>query len=194
MAKGEKRIWLIRHGETRWTLSGQHTGTTDIPLTEMGERRAAAVGRELAGKQFALVLTSPRIRARETARLAGYGGVAQVENNLQEWDYGDYEGMITADIQKRAPGWSIWEGPLPGGETIEQVAARAERVIARAVEIDGDVAFFAHGHILRVLTARWLGLPAKGGRLFALETGSLSILGHERETRVISQWNLAPAV
>jgi broad specificity phosphatase PhoE len=194
MAKGEKRIWLIRHGETRWTLSGQHTGTTDIPLTEMGERRAAAVGRELAGKQFALVLTSPRIRARETARLAGYGGVAQVENNLQEWDYGDYEGMITADIQKRAPGWSIWEGPLPGGETIEQVAARAERAIARAVEIDGDVAFFAHGHILRVLTARWLGLPAKGGRLFALETGSLSILGHERETRVISQWNLAPAV
>ncbi len=194
MVKGEKRIWLIRHGETEWSLSGQHTSITDISLTELGERRAAALERELAGKQFAAVLTSPRARALETARLAGYGGVAQVDNNLQEWDYGAYEGITTADIRKHTPGWLIWDGPVPGGETIEQVAARADRAIARAVEIDGEVALFAHGHILRVLTARWLGLPAKAGQLFTLETGSISILGFERETRVISRWNLVPAV
>jgi broad specificity phosphatase PhoE len=194
MVKSEKRIWLIRHGETEWSISGQHTGITDIPLTALGERRGAAIRRELAGKQFALVLTSPRARARETARLAGYGSVAQIDNNLQEWDYGDYEGITTADIRKHAPGWLIWDGPVPGGETIEQVAARADRAIARAVEIDGEVAFFAHGHILRVLTAQWLGLPAKAGQLFALETGSISILGYERETRVISRWNLVAVV
>lgn len=194
MAKGDKRIWLIRHGETEWTISGQHTSVTDIPLTKVGERQAAALGRELTGKQFAAVLTSPRTRALETARLAGYGGVAQVDNNLQEWNYGAYEGITTPDIRKEAPGWLIWDGPVPGGETSEQVAARADRAIARAMEIDGEVALFAHGHILRVLTARWLGLPAKGGQLFALATGSISVLGFERETRVISQWNLVPAV
>jgi broad specificity phosphatase PhoE len=194
MAKGEKRIWLIRHGETEWSLSGQHTSVTDIPLTEMGKRQGAALGRELADKQFAAVLTSPRTRALETARLAGYGGVAQVDNNLQEWNYGEYEGITTPDIRKHTPGWLIWDGPVPGGETSEQVAARADRAIARALDIDGEVALFAHGHILRVLTARWLGLPAKGGQLFALGTGSISILGFERETHVISQWNLQPAV
>ena len=194
MAKGGKRIWLIRHGETEWSLSGQHTGKTEIPLLEVGERRAVATGRELAGKQFALVLTSPRVRARETARLAGYAGVAQIDNNLQEWDYGVYEGITTADIRKHTPGWLVWDGPVPDGESIEQVAARADQVIARASEIDGDVALFAHGHILRVLAARWLGLPAKAGQLFALETGSISILGYERETRVIVQWNLVPAL
>jgi broad specificity phosphatase PhoE len=194
MAEGGNRIWLIRHGETEWSLSGQHTSRTEIPLLEVGERRAAATGRALAGKQFALVLTSPRARARETARLAGYGGVAQVDNNLQEWDYGVYEGITTADIRKHTPGWLVWDGPVPGGETIEQVAARADRAIARAAEIDGDVAFFAHGHILRVLAARWIGLPPIGGRLFALETGSISILGYERVTRVIAQWNFVPAL
>jgi probable phosphoglycerate mutase len=194
MAEGGNRIWLIRHGETEWSLSGQHTSRTEIPLLEVGERRAAATGRALAGKQFALVLTSPRARARETARLAGYGGVAQVDNNLQEWDYGIYEGITTADIRKHTPGWLVWDGPVPGGETIEQVAARADRAIARAAEIDGDVAFFAHGHILRVLAARWIGLPPIGGRLFALETGSISILGYERVTRVIAQWNFVPAL
>jgi broad specificity phosphatase PhoE len=194
MAMGEKRIWLIRHGETEWSLSGQHTGKTDIPLTELGERRAVAIGRELTDKQFAAVLTSPRSRALETARLAGYGGVAEVDNNLEEWDYGAYEGITTADIRKHTPGWLIWDGPVPQGETIEQVAARADRAIARASEVEGEVALFAHGHILRVLTARWLGLPAKAGQLFALETGSISILGYERETRVISRWNLVPAV
>jgi probable phosphoglycerate mutase len=194
MAEGGNRIWLIRHGETEWSRSGQHTSRTDIPLLEVGERRAVAIGRELAGKQFALTLTSPRARARETARLAGYAGVAQIDNNLQEWDYGVYEGITTADIRKHTPGWLVWDGPVPGGETIEQVAARADRAIARAAEIDGDVAFFAHGHILRVLAARWIGLPPIGGRLFALETGSISILGYERVTRVIAQWNFVPAL
>jgi broad specificity phosphatase PhoE len=194
MAEGGNRIWLIRHGETEWSLSGQHTSRTEIPLLEVGERRAAATGRALAGKQFALVLTSPRLRARETARLAGYGGVAQVDNDLQEWDYGVYEGITTADIRKHTPGWLVWDGPVPGGETIEQVGARADQAIARAAEIDGDVAFFAHGHILRVLAARWIGLPPIGGRLFALETGSISILGYERVTRVIAQWNFVPAL
>jgi len=194
MAEGGKRIWLIRHGETEWSLSGQHTGKTDIPMLEVGERRAVATGRELAGKQFALVLTSPRARARETARLAGYGGVAQIDDNLQEWDYGIYEGITTADIRKHTPGWLVWDGPVPDGESVEQVAARADKVIARASEIDGQVALFAHGHILRVLAARWLGLAPKAGRLFALDTGSISILGYERVTRVISQWNLIPAL
>jgi broad specificity phosphatase PhoE len=194
MPEGGNRIWLIRHGETEWSRSGQHTSRTEIPLLEVGERRAVAIGRELAGKQFALTLTSPRARARETARLAGYGGVAQVDNNLQEWDYGAYEGITTADIRKHTPGWLIWDGPVPGGETIEQVAARADQAIARAAEADGDVAFFAHGHILRVLAARWIGLPPIGGRLFLLDTGSISILGYERVTRVIAQWNFVPAV
>jgi broad specificity phosphatase PhoE len=194
MAARDKRIWLIRHGETEWSLSGQHTGRTEIPLLELGERRAVAVGRELGGKQFALVLTSPRQRARETARLAGYGNVAEIDDDLQEWDYGAYEGITTQDIQKAAPGWSIWGGPVPQGETIEQVAARADRAIRRAEGIDGEVAFFAHGHILRVLAARWLGLSPKDGALFALDTGSISILGYERETAVISEWNFVPAV
>ena len=194
MAAREKRIWLIRHGETEWSLSGQHTGRTEIPLLELGERRAVAVGRELGGKKFALVLTSPRKRARETARLAGYGGVAEVDDDLQEWDYGAYEGITTQDIQKAAPGWSIWQGPVPQGETIEQVAARADRAIRRAEGIDGEVAFFAHGHILRVLAARWLGLSPKDGALFALDTGSISTLGYERETAVISEWNFVPPV
>jgi broad specificity phosphatase PhoE len=193
MAQGDKRIWLIRHGETEWSRSGQHTGRSDIPLTPTGEQRAAAAGRELAGKQFALVLTSPRTRARETARLAGYGAGAVVDNNLQEWDYGAYEGITTAEIRKQKPGWLIWDGPIPGGETLEQVGARADRVIARAIEPSGDVALFAHGHILRILCARWLGLPPKGGQLFALDTGSISVLGFEHETRVIWRWNIVPA-
>ncbi len=194
MAEVGKRIWLIRHGETEWSLSGQHTGRTEIPLLELGERRAVAVGRELGGKKFALVLTSPRQRARETARLSGYGGVAEVDDDLQEWDYGAYEGITTKDIQKTAPGWSIWQGPVPQGETIEQVAARADRAIRRAEGVAGEVAFFAHGHILRVLAARWLGLDPTAGRLFALDTGSIGILGYERATAVISQWNFVPAV
>ena len=183
-------IWLIRHGETAWSLSGQHTGRTDLPLTAAGEQRAREVGRFLAGRPFALVLTSPLTRARETCRLAGYGEVAQIEPDLREWDYGDYEGRTREQIQESVPGWTIWTGPVPHGETIQQVAARASRVIERASGAAGDVALFAHGHLLRILTACWLGIAPDGGRFFALSAGSLSVLGHEHETRVISQWNL----
>jgi broad specificity phosphatase PhoE len=188
----QQRVWLVRHGETEWSRSGQHTGRTDIPLTETGRERARAAGRSLAGKKFALVLSSPRTRAQETCRLAGYGDALIVDDNLQEWDYGAYEGRTSADIQREVPGWSIWKGPIPRGETIEQVAARADRVIERALGADGDVGLFAHGHILRVLTARWLQEPPDTGRLLALDTGSISVLGYEHDTRVIRQWNLVP--
>ena len=184
-------IWLIRHGETAWSLSGAHTGRTDIPLTAAGERHAQEIGRYLGGRPFALVLTSPLQRARETSRLAGYGGGAQIDPDLSEWDYGAYEGRTSAQIQASALGWTIWTSPVPEGETIQQVAARAGCVIVRASNAAGDVALFAHGHLLRVLTACWLGLPPDAGRLFALSTATLSVLGYERATRVISQWNFS---
>jgi broad specificity phosphatase PhoE len=182
-------IWLIRHGETEWTLSGAHTGRTDIPLTANGERHAAEIGRYLGGRPFALVLTSPLQRARETCRLAGYGGAAQLDPDLCEWNYGAYEGRTSAQIQETVPGWNIWTSPVPQGETIAQVAVRASRVIDRASQAGGDVALFAHGHLLRILTACWLGLAPDAGRLFALTTASVSVLGYERDTRVISRWN-----
>jgi broad specificity phosphatase PhoE len=185
------QLWLIRHGETEWSLSGAHTGRTDLPLTDTGRENAAAMGGLLAGRRFALVLTSPLERARETCRLAGYGDAAQVDPNLYEWDYGDYEGRTTLDIRKENPDWSLWVAGPPHGETIEQVASRAEAVIARALQADGDVALFAHGHILRVLAARWIGLAPQAGRLLALGTASLSTLGYERATRVITRWNLS---
>ena len=186
-------IWLIRHGETEWSRSGAHTGRTDLPLTAAGRDNAAAIGRWLKGRAFALVLTSPMQRARDTCRLAGYGDAAQVDPNLCEWDYGDYEGRTTPDIQKERPGWSLWHDGVPNGETIEQVAARAEAVLGKALAADGETALFAHGHILRILTARWLQLDPRCGSLFALSTGSVSTLGYERETRVISCWNLLPS-
>lgn len=187
-------LWLIRHGETAWSLSGAHTGTTDLPLTAEGERRATALGKLLNGKHFALVLTSPMQRARETCRLAGYADGAQVDANLSEWNYGSYEGLSTPDIRKDRPGWDLWKDGVPEGETVEQVYARAAKIISRAVEAQGDVALFAHGHILRILTACWLQLPPNAGRLFALSTATLSVLGYEREQRVISRWNQpAPA-
>jgi len=182
-------LWLIRHGETEWSRSGAHTGRTDLPLTEAGRQEAAAIARRLGGKHFALVLTSPVQRALETCRLAGYGDVAQIEPNILEWDYGDYEGLSTADIRKKVPGWNLWIEGFPRGETIEQVAARARAAIDRATLANGDVALFAHGHILRILTACWLALPPACARLFALSTASLSTLGYERETRVITRWN-----
>ncbi|MGP8244845.1 MAG: histidine phosphatase family protein [Bryobacteraceae bacterium] len=182
-------LWLIRHGETQWTLSGAHTGRTNLPLTENGKRQALALRRQLAGRSFALVLTSPLDRARETCRLAGYADQAIVDPNLAEWCYGSYEGRTTAQILAERPNWSIWDqGPL-GGETIDEVAARAEAVIARALTANGDVALFAHGHLLRILTARWLEMPPDAARRFALETGTISVLGYERDTRVIARWN-----
>jgi probable phosphoglycerate mutase len=187
-----RKIWLIRHGETEWSLSGQHTGTTDIPMTEKGQRQAVATGRWLAAHKFALVLTSPRTRARETARIAGYGNVAQIDMNLQEWEYGLYEGRKTVDIRQERPGWFIWkDGPLEG-ETIDQVAARADAVIKRATDIDGQVAFFAHGHILRIIGARWIGLPGNNGQKLGLDTGSVSVLGYEHSLPVIREWNTIP--
>jgi probable phosphoglycerate mutase len=174
----QPNLWLIRHGETEWSLSGQHTGRTDVPLTAAGEARAAALGRYLAGRRFALVLTSPLQRARETCRIAGYGGAAQIEPNLREWDYGAYEGRTTADIRQETPGWDLWTMGVAGGETVEQVAQRARRVIDRACAAGGDVALFAHGHILRILAACWLDLAPSGGRLLAFDTGCLSVLGY----------------
>lgn len=188
-----REIWLIRHGETEWSRSGQHTGRTDVPLVPEGGRQAEALGRHLAGRRFALALTSPLARARETCRLAGYESVAQVSADLREWDYGIYEGRTTADIRVTEPGWSIWTSPVPEGESIEEVGARARRVIEQALRADGDVALFSHGHLLRILGASWIGRPPDDGHLLALSTASISVLGWERETRVIQRWNLTPA-
>src|SRR5579871_3396592 len=159
------KIWLIRHGETEWSLSGAHTSRTDLPLTHHGRECAEALKPVLSGRDFALVLSSPLRRARETAELAGFQ--PELTDDLREWDYGRYEGLTTPEIQKRDPEWSIWTGTTPGGETIEQVSARANQVIERATAMDGDVAVFSHGHMLRVFGACWLGLGPQAGRLFA---------------------------
>ena len=181
-------LWLIRHGETAWSLSGQHTSSTDLPLTGEGERRAAAVGKILAGKEFSAVYSSPMKCACDTCRIAGCQDQAMVTDDLREWNYGSYEGMTTAEIQRSAPGWTIWTSPPPGGETVENVAARARRVI-QSTPHEGAVALFGHGHMLRVLAACWLELAPEMGKCFALSTGSISVLGYERETRVIQSWN-----
>ncbi len=187
------QLWLVRHGETEWSAAGRHTSRTDVPLTEHGREIAAKVGQFLAGTTFAAVLRSPMGRARETCEIAGYGNVAVVDDGLREWDYGVYEGRTSKEIQAEIPGWSVWDDPIIGGETVEHVGERADGVIARALAAaTGDcdnVALFAHAHILRILAARWVGLEARGGSLLALGTGSVSVLGWERETRVIQRWN-----
>jgi broad specificity phosphatase PhoE len=182
-------LWLVRHGETAWSQTGQHTGRTDIPLTARGERQAELLSRRLKNKTFALILTSPLRRALDTCKLAGQGQAAVLDDDLLEWDYGVYEGRRTDDIRKERPGWSLWTDGCPGGESADDVGARVDRVIARSLQAGGDVALFAHGHVLRVLAARWLELPPAGGRYFALDTASLSVLGQEREQRVIRSWN-----
>ncbi|HZA66023.1 MAG TPA: histidine phosphatase family protein [Geminicoccaceae bacterium] len=189
MTARHHQIWLFRHGETEWSRSGQHTGRTDLPLTAAGRRRAQAIGRRLSGRPFALVLSSPLLRALETCRLAGYGDLAEITPDLMEWDYGAYEGRRTVDIQQERPGWSLWRDGVPDGETVEQVGAHAREVIETAQAAGGDVALFAHGHVLRVLSACWLGLPPDAGRLFALGTAAVSVLGYEHDTRVIVKWN-----
>jgi probable phosphoglycerate mutase len=189
---GRHEIWLLRHGETEWSASGRHTGRTDVPLTAAGRRQAEALGRYLAGRRFALVLTSPLDRARETCRLAGYEAAARTSDDLREWDYGIYEGRKTVDIRVTEPGWSIWTSPVPAGESLDQVGERARRVIDQALRADGDAALFAHAHVLRILAACWIGRPPGDGRAFALATASVSVLGWEREIRVIQRWNLAP--
>ena len=185
MANRRSELWLIRHGETEWSLSGQHTGKTDLPLTETGRLQATALNEQLSGRSFALVLSSPLTRAFETCEIAGCGDVAKHSEDLLEWDYGDYEGLTTADVRKEVPGWTIWDGGVPRGETAEQVAQRARKVIDLASGAGGDVALFAYGHLLRILAACWLALPPNAGRLLRLSTASISVLGYERETRVI---------
>jgi len=184
-----QQIVLVRHGATEWSASGKHTGRTDVPLTEEGRRAAEELRVPLRSWTFARVLTSPLQRAQETCRLAGYGDVAESRDELQEWDYGVYEGLTTEDIRGRAPDWVLWRDGAPGGESPADVGARADRLLAEVRAVDGDVLLFAHGHVLRVLTARWLELHPGDGRLFALDTATLSVLGYERGSAVILRWN-----
>jgi len=183
--------YLARHGETAWSLSGQHTGLTDIPLTPQGEANAVALRERLRGMKFALVLTSPLQRARRTCEIAGFGGVAVVEPDLVEWNYGDYEGKRTAEILQARPDWRLFRDGCPGGESPGDVARRADRVIERARAANGDVLVFSSAHILRMVGARWLGLPPDGGRYFVLGTASLSALGYEHDMTepVVKCWN-----
>jgi probable phosphoglycerate mutase len=188
----DRHIWLVRHGETDWARLGRHTGRTDVPLTDRGREQARALGRRLAGHPFGLVLTSPLSRSAETARIAGQHEVAIADPDLMEWDYGVHEGRTTAEIRGDFPNWTIWRGPWPGGETVDDIGRRADRVIVRIHDGPaGDALVFAHGHLLRVMAARWIGLPPASGGLFELATATLSILGWERETRSIELWNEA---
>jgi probable phosphoglycerate mutase len=182
-------VFAIRHGETAWSLSGQHTGTTDIPLTDNGRRLAARIRPVLEAEVFARVITSPLQRARETCELAGLGTGAVLDADLAEWNYGEYEGLTPKQIHEKAPGWLIFRDGCPRGETPEQVGTRADRVIARARAASGDVALFAHGHVLRVLVARWLGLAPGAGQHFLLDTGTLNVLGYYREIPAVKIWN-----
>ena len=184
-------IYLARHGETAWSLTGQHTGLSDIPLTERGERNAVRLGERLRGITFAAVFSSPLQRARRTCELAGYGGVARVDPDLVEWNYGDYEGLRTAEIHQRDPGWNVFREGGPHGETVADVSGRADRVVARVREIQGCVLVFSSGHFLRALAARWVGLPVACGQYLALDTAALSIVGYEhgRDRPVIRLWN-----
>ena len=186
-------VLLCRHGETEWSRDMLHTSYTDIPLTENGRREAERLREALKPREFELVLTSPLQRAAETCRLAGLGDRAETTDALLEWDYGEYEGITTREIRETRPGWFLWRDGCPGGETAADVGARVDPLIERIAGLEGDVAVFSHGHLLRVLTARWLKLGPETGALFALGTGTLSILGFERETRVIRRWN-APVV
>ena len=183
-------VLLLRHGETVGSASGRHTGRTDVELTDRGRAQARALGPAAADRSFALVLTSPLRRATETCRLAGLDGT--VDPDLREWDYGDYEGRTTPEIRTEVPGWTVWQGPIPRGERIEEVAARADRVVGRLASVEGDVAVVSHGHFLRVLAARWLDLPPVEGRRFVLDTATVSLLGRERELRAVLRWNAPP--
>ena len=184
-----QQVYLARHGETEWSLSGQHTGITDIPLTENGRNLAKRLAPVLATERFALVLTSPLERARKTCELAGLGARAEIDRDLMEWNYGEYEGLTPKQIDAQAPGWMIFTDGCPGGESPAQVSARADRLVARVRSVEGDVALFAHGHVLRVFAARWLGLPATAGCHFLLDTATLSILSYYRNLPAIRRWN-----
>jgi probable phosphoglycerate mutase len=183
------QIVVVRHGETEWSASGQHTSHTDLPLTEAGRERARALGGVLGEREFALVLSSPLRRARETCELAGFAAVAVIDDDLHEWEYGEYEGLTTPQIWETNPAWNLWRDGCPGGELPAQVGGRADRVLARLRGADGDALAFAHGHILRVLTARWLEMEVAAGARFALRAGGMGVFGHERETQVLAGWN-----
>ena len=183
-------IWLFRHGETAWSLTGQHTGRTDLLLNIVGRRQGETLGWSLAGRRFGLVLCSPLARAAETCRLAGYGDEARFVDDLMEWDYGEYEGLRPDEILETRPGWTIWKDGVPKGETLEQVGERARKTIALANATKGDVAVFSHGHLLRILAACWLGLPPDAGRYFDLAPASTSVLGYHGDAAIIRKWNL----
>ncbi len=189
MTSTRKKIVLVRHGETEWSRSGRHTGRTDIALTENGRLQADQLGGMLQGRNFILAMSSPLVRAVETSERSGIKTSVEMSNDLLEWDYGIYEGITTAEIQRTIPEWSVWTHSIIGGESVEAVGARADQVIDRALAAPGDTAIFAHGHLLRILAARWLGLAARDGSLFALDTATVSILGFERKNRVIESWN-----
>ena len=186
------RVVVVRHGETEWSLSGQHTSRTDLPLTERGRERAVGLAAALGGP-YALVLCSPLLRARETCEIAGFSEQAEIDEDLREWDYGDYEGLTTPQIWERDPDWDLWRDGCPGGERPDQVSERADRVLARLAAVDGESLAFAHGHILRVVGSRWISLDAAEGARFTLAAGALSVLGYERARRVIERWSLTPA-
>jgi probable phosphoglycerate mutase len=181
-------LWVLRHGETEWSAGGQHTSITEVPLTAAGEQAARDLGDRLRSTPFDLVLTSPRVRARRTAELAGFPD-AEVDEDLTEWAYGDYEGMTTAEIRRTVPGWTVWTHPCPGGETVTQVGERLDRVVAGVRAHGGRVLVVGHGHAARVLAARWLGQPADEGRFFRLDTASVSVLGYEHGSPVVTRWN-----
>lgn len=180
---------MIRHGQTLWSLTGQHTGRTDIPLTDLGRQQADALGEMLAGEEFSLVLSSPLVRAWETMERAGYRGQGVPSDDVLEWDYGVYEGRTTDDIRREIPGWSVWNHPIEAGESVDEVGVRADRAIERCLAADGPVAVFAHGHFLRIMAARWMGLPAVAGSHLSLGTATVSTLGWERDNRVLQMWN-----
>lgn len=184
-------VVLVRHGETAWSRTGQHTGRTDVPLTELGRRQADELATMLGDRDFAVMLSSPLSRALETGNRAGLPATPELSDDLLEWDYGVYEGITTAETRLEIPDWSVWTHPITDGESIDEVGIRADAVIERVGTADGATVLFAHGHYLRILTARWLGLPATAGRHFALDAATVSVLGFEQENRVIRQWNEA---
>jgi len=186
------KLWLVRHAETEWSMALRHTGLTDIPLTEAGREHARRLGPVLAEQDFALVLSSPLSRARDTAELAGFGERRALRDELVEWRYGAYEGLTTAEIRETRPGWTVWQEGALDGESPEEIGARVDRVIAEARAVDGDVVCFAHGHVLRVLGARWVDQPASFGARLALSTGAVCVLGFERDTPVVWRWNDVP--
>ena len=189
MSNPEQKVYLLRHGETEWSLNGRHTGVTDIPLTENGRKLARQLQPILSEEQFVMVLTSPLQRARDTCELAGLGTLASVDRDLMEWNYGEYEGLTTDQIRQTRPDWSVFSDGCPGGESPLQVSVRADRIVSRVRTVDGNVALFSHGHILRVLAARWINLSASYGENFLLDTATLNVLGYYRESPAFKIWN-----